>query len=332
MMLSIFLTALVLLSTYGSSFRMTTPFSVPWVAVIEDFDITNAPEEELALIAKDCFQKCPVVVFRGQPESITAKQFFEFVQNFDPDVDMDAIEDEKVLHPFRREPDAPHVAIREEKSVENKNELGDQFRWGPVWHMDLVGSKSTNVPNVVSAFHFLHVPEEGGNTVYANMAMAYAMLPPDLKTKVDGLQCIYDNDPNSLFNFQMDADGFTRLGPFPEPGQEDQVMRPLVQRDKTTGRKRMFFMPVRFNRFEGCSSEDSWELMTYIFHTYVNTPRNTVSIKWERGDVAIFNNHAMIHTSTPWELYKGKHRRLRLTFLNSKKMFEGDSADSLMRP
>ena len=155
-------------AAFGSSFRMTTPFSVPWVAVIEDFDITNAEEDELALLAKDCFLKCPVIVFRKQPETTTAKQFFDFVQKFDPDVDMDAIEKEEVLHPFRREPDAPHVASREEnKMFENKNELGDQFRWGPVWHMDLVGSKRTRVPNVVSAFQFLQVPEEGGNTIHA---------------------------------------------------------------------------------------------------------------------------------------------------------------------
>ena len=133
-----------------------------------------------------------------------------------------------------------------------------------------------------------------------------------------------DNDLDSLFKFQLDPDGFTRLGPFPTPEQEDQVVRPLVRRDKTTGRKRISFTPVRFNRFEGWSIEESWEFMTYIFHTYINTPQNTVSIKWEKGDVAVFNNHATIHTSTPWELYKGKERRFRLTFLNSKKMFEDD--------
>jgi len=295
-------------AAFGSSFRMTTPFSVPWVAVIENFDITNAEEDELALLAKDCFLKCPVIVFRKQPETTTAKQFFEFVQKFDPDVDMDAIEKEEVLHPFRREPDAPHVASREE----NKSTENNQFRWGPVWHMDLVGSKRTIVPNVVSAFHILQVPEEGGNTIYANMDMAYTMLPPDLKKKTDGLKCIYDNDLNSLFNSQLDADGFTRLGPFPTPEQEDQLVRPLVRRDTTTGRKRMFFTPLRFNRFEGWSIEESWELMAYVFHTYVNTPQNTVAIKWGKGDVAVFNNHAMIHTSTPWELYKGKERRFRL--------------------
>ena len=53
------------------------------------------------------------------------------------------------------------------------------------------------------------------------MDMAYTTLPPDLKNKMDGLKCIYDNDLNSLFNFQLDADGFTRLGPFPTPKQED---------------------------------------------------------------------------------------------------------------
>ena len=148
-------------------------------------------------------------------------------------MDIDAIEKEVVLHQFQREPDAPHVASREEnKMFENKNELGDQFRWGPVWHMDLVGSKRTRVPNVVSAFQFLQVPEEGGNTIYANMDMAYTMLPPDLKKKMDELKCIYDNDLNSLFNFQLDADGFTRLGPFPTtPEQEDQVVRSLVRSD-----------------------------------------------------------------------------------------------------
>ena len=80
---------------------MTIPFSVPCVAVIEDFDIANAEEDELALLAKDCFLKCPVIVFRKQPETTTAKQFFDFVQKFDPDVDMDAIEKEEVLYPFR---------------------------------------------------------------------------------------------------------------------------------------------------------------------------------------------------------------------------------------
>jgi hypothetical protein len=71
------------------------------------------------------------------------------------------------------------------------------------------------------------------------------------ETKMDGLKCIYDNDLNSLFNFQLDADGFTRLGPFRTPKQEDQVVQSLVRRDKTTGRKIMFFTPVRFNRLKG---------------------------------------------------------------------------------
>jgi len=53
------------------------------------------------------------------------------------------------------------------------------------------------------------------------MDMAYTTLPPDLKKKMDGLKCIYDNDLNSLFNFQLDADGFTRPGPFPTPKEED---------------------------------------------------------------------------------------------------------------
>ena len=101
------------------------------------------------------------------------------------------------------------------------------------------------------------------------------------------LVCVYDNDEESLFKFELDADGFTRLGPFPEPGHEDQVKRPLVCRDATTGRKRLFFTPpVRFNRFVGKPCEESWELMTHLFHTYVHMPQNSVSIQWDKGDIA----------------------------------------------
>lgn len=231
---------------------------------------------------------------------------------------MEAIEQEKVLHPFRREPDAPHVSLREE-------DLGSEFRWGLRWHMDLVGAKSTKAPNLVSAFHFMDVPPQGGDTIFANLDMAYAKIPPPLKKELDTLNCIYCNDFTSLLKYKLDSDGFRCLGPFPSTEQEkDPVIQSLVRKDKTVGKKRMFFNPVRFNCFEGWTSEESWEYMTYIFHTYVNTPANSVSVKWEKGDVAIFNNHAMIHTSTPWELYKGKGRRFRLTFLNSKVMFEDD--------
>jgi hypothetical protein len=48
---------------------MITPFSVPWVAVIEDFDVTTAEEDELALLAKDCFLKCPVIAFQKSTEN-----------------------------------------------------------------------------------------------------------------------------------------------------------------------------------------------------------------------------------------------------------------------
>lgn len=96
------------------SFQFRTPYHVPWVAEIDEFDIAKdaKDEETMKMIAQDCFEKCPILIFKNQSESLTAKEFFDFVQKFDPDVDMEAIEQEKVLHPFRREPDAPHVSLR----------------------------------------------------------------------------------------------------------------------------------------------------------------------------------------------------------------------------
>jgi taurine dioxygenase len=213
------------------------------------------------------------------------------------------------------------VATREEQAVDKK-ELGDQFRFGPVWHMDLVGSDKFNVPNVVSAFHFLETPKTttgGGSTIFCNMEIAYASLPLDTRKQLDSLECIYDNDYHLLA--QNRYNDFERLGPFSD-SEDKQIVKPLVHRDESTGRKRLFFTPTRFNRFVGWTREESWELMTHVFYNYIQTPQNTANIQWDDGDIAIFNNHRLIHTSTPWEKYKGQNRRFRLCFLNSKKMHQ----------
>jgi taurine dioxygenase len=188
-----------------------------------------------------------------------------------------------------------------------------------VWHMDLVGSNKFHLPNQISAFHFLETPKEGGDTVFCNLEIAYASLPPNLRKQIDGLECIYDNDYEMLA--QIRYNDFERLGPFSE-SDEQQVTKPLVHRDEVTGRKRIFFTPTRFNRFVGWKREDSWEFMTYLFYNFIQTPPTTAKIHWDDGDIAIFDNHRLIHTSTPWEIYKGQNRRFRLCFLNSKKMHQ----------
>lgn len=292
---------------------MRQPYPVPWICVIDKFDIKSANEEDIQLLTT-CFKTCHVMVFKNQSErNVSSKDFFEFVKKFDPDVNIEEIEDGAVLHPFDKEPDAPHVAARSNEII------APQFRFSPLWHMDNVGTKRCERPNYVSAFHFLQVPDVGSETIFCSMDKAYDSLPPDLKEKVNGLKCLYDNDIVSRSSVEMSSEGFRRLGPFPAEGKEDQVIQPLVRRDGTEGRKRMFITPQRFNSFVGWSLEDSWDFMLYIFHTFINTPHNTVTIKWEKGDVAVFNNHALIHTSTPAEIYNGQTRRFRLMFLNTKR-------------
>ena len=102
-------------------------------------------------------------------------------------------------------------------------------------------------------------------------------------------------------------------------GIKDQLVRPLVRRDKTAGHKRMFAhlvldsIDLRGGVWRVLGVYEKWILHRILF---LSSGKKEM---WQ-----FFNNHAMIDTSTPWELYKGKERRFRLTFLNSKRMFEDD--------
>lgn len=57
------------------SFQFRTPYHVPWVAEIDEFDIAKdaKDEETMKMIAQDCFEKCPILIFKNQSESLIAK-------------------------------------------------------------------------------------------------------------------------------------------------------------------------------------------------------------------------------------------------------------------
>lgn len=358
----------------ATAFKFSTPHSVPWVGVIDNYDISTAlsnpspqNENDTQLLIHNCFPKCPILIFKNQ-HHVTSKQFLDFCALFDPNVDTHSlIQNTHILHPFDRDVDAPHVATRSNE----EGQVAPNFQFGPLWHMDLVGTHLCRTPNLISGLHFLKVPPPsknprngggggGGETMFCNLDIAYDALSPSMKNMMNRLKCVYDVDVHTALNLKIDESGFRRLGPFGSKKEHEQIIQPLVQRigdddggkrrnrfpnffgrfqkDKSNDtsttsatspttfnpndRKRIFFTPVRFHKFVGWTTEASWDFMTHFFHTYVHTPQNTVCVRWEDGDLVVFNNHALIHSSTATEVYKEDKRVFRLLFLSRKMMRE----------
>ena len=61
------------------------------------------------------------------------------------------------------------------------------------WHTD--GSYKT-VPALATCLYGLEVPDEGGDTLFADMAAAYEDLPKSMKTRLDGLHMVRNYENN----------------------------------------------------------------------------------------------------------------------------------------
>ncbi len=114
-----------------------------------------------------------VVVFRDQ--RITPEEQIAFSRRFG----------ELQIHVLKQFHLAGHPEILIVSNIVEDGQpigLGDA---GKFWHSDL---SYKELPSLGSMLHAQELPEEGGDTIFANMHLAYDTLPEALKRQLDGLQ------------------------------------------------------------------------------------------------------------------------------------------------
>lgn len=61
----------------------------------------------------------------------------------------------------------------------------------------------------------------------------------------------------------------------------------------------------------------SREELAQLIVPYLSDPSNVFRLQWAPGDLAIWRNRRLLHTSTPWADYKDESRLFHLMFLDS---------------
>ena len=164
-----------------------------------------------------------VVVFRDQ--RITPAQQIDFSRRFGP-------LQIHVLHQFQL-PGHPEILIVSNVVEDGKPiGLGDA---GHFWHSDLSYKEK---PSLGSLLHARELPEEGGDTLFANMHTAWDALPADLQRRVEGLQA----EHTYLARYaELQARSPWRPNLSPEQiAQVKPVLQPVVRTHPETGRKALF--------------------------------------------------------------------------------------------
>jgi taurine dioxygenase len=180
----------------------------------------------------------------------------------------------------------------------------ERVNFGGVWHSD---TTYLDVPPMASMLIAREVPPVGGDTLFANMYLAYETLSDGMKRLLEGLTAI---------NSSAKADASrTREDRVKDSGREANreyvAAHPVVRRHPETGRRALYVNVAHTVRFDGMTEAESAPLLDYLFRHQVR-PEFTCRFRWRPGSLAFWDNRCAQHNAI--NDYHG-HRRLlhRLT-------------------
>ena len=157
------------------------------------------------------------------------------------------------------------------------------------WHTDV--TFVADYPKV-SVLRAVIIPEVGGDTVWANSALAYAKLPQPLKVFAESLRAIHTNTYDYASNRnEISPEAQEYHGIFTAKHYETE--HPVVRVHPVTG-ERGLLLGHFIKKFVGVSVRDSRRIFE-LFQEHATSPDNIVRWSWKSGDVGIWDNRATQH-------------------------------------
>ena len=162
-----------------------------------------------------------------------------------------------------QEPGHPEIMILS-NIVENGRPIGARDA-GQDWHTDMSYSETIALANLLYA---LKIPRRDGvalgGTEFANMHAAYAALPEELKTRLDGMTVLHDF--NKFWEMMRQRPGSLR--PPLSEGQRKKkppVSHPIFLTHPITGRKVLYANPGYAIRINELPERDSDDILAFLF-------------------------------------------------------------------
>lgn len=189
---------------------------------------------------------------------------------------------------------------------EADDEAGLNF--GGSWHSDFSFQAE---PPLASLLYAREVPPYGGDTLFANMYLAYEALSDGMKQMLDGLTAIHSATYSYGTRASFDLNALKSMEV--ESGTEEgdaEIEHPVVRTHPETGRKCLFINGVYTTRFKDMSTNESRPLLNFL-HAHSIRPEFTCRLRWQKGMLALWDNRCTQHLAL--DDYRGHRREMHRT-------------------
>lgn len=245
--------------------------------------VTLAPDMSEANVAaiRAALLTHKVVFFRDQ--TLSAGELVETARRFG----------ELSVYPFvagmEGHPEIVEVIKREDETT----------NFGGLWHSDTTYLER---PPLGSLLYARELPPLGGDTLFANMVMAWESLSPGLQRLLINRRAIYSAE-------KPDA-AVTRQDRIRERGVNSNVVttsvHPVVRTHPETGQKALYVNGGHTVNFEGMTPAESKPVLEHLYRVQ-QRPEFSCRFSWTPGAVAFWDNRSAQHNAL--NDYHG-HRRV----------------------
>jgi taurine dioxygenase len=186
----------------------------------------------------------------------------------------------------------------------------ERTNFGGIWHSDTAYLER---PALGTLLYALQTPPAGGDTLFANMYLAYETLSDGMRRLLEGLRGV--NVAGKPVTLKTREEMHSKRGTAADP-EAISAVHPVVRTHPETGRRALYVNFAHTLRFEDMTEEESEPLLGYLFAHQIK-PEFTCRFRWRPGSLAFWDNRASQHY--PLNDYHG-HRRVmhRVTLIGDR--------------
>ena len=161
---------------------------------------------------------------------------------------------------------------------------------GDGWHTDVTCDP---IPPLASALYITETPEcGGGDTLYADMYLAYELLSDAMKDFLEPLTAVHDGALPYVGAYKST----------PPEGGYPRNEHPVIAVHPETGHKVLYVNSAFTSHIRGLSPWESRMILDGLFNHIATTPRLYCRVEWQPNTLTLWDNRCTQHHAV-WDYY-----------------------------
>ena len=277
------------LDVMNNSFNIK-PFAPNLGAIITNVDLSNDLNDAELKDIRDAFHKFQVLFFQNQSE-ISPENHIKLGRCFG----------DLHIHPA-----APKMKNYPEIFEINTDKNSKIANGAEDFHSDV----SCDMEPPLGTMLQLHIiPECGGDTMFANMYMAYEALSNPMQKFLSDLKASHESEHFYRGRYKTESSGESKT-------EYPSAIHPVIRIHPETGKKAIFVNKFFTTRIVGLEPQESKFILDFLF-SHIEKTEFQIRYRWNKNDMAFWDNRCTIHKAL-WDYFPHERKGRRVTIKGDK--------------